>query len=70
MENTPDPGEIYTTPSTIVINEEIMTGATQDIEPAIQVRFDSTVRINDNSQESAMLLKERVNGKFVREGGI
>ena len=64
-----DPGEIYTTPKK-VLHEEIVSEGPQDIEPAKQVRFDLTVRINANSWESALILKERVQGKFVRESGI
>ena len=64
MEIPPDPGEINLTPRKF--SQEDYLGKKM-ITPAKQVSFDPKVRINDNSQESALILKERVQGKFFRE---
>ena len=65
MEIPPDPGEINLTPRKC--SQEDFVGEKM-INPVKQVSFDPTVRINANSRESALILKERVQGKcFSRE---
>ena len=64
MEIPPDPGEINLTPRKL--SQEDSVGRKR-ISPAKQVSFEPKVRINSNSRESALILKERVQGKFFRE---